>query len=60
MPLQACIKCYRVWEARKVWLDGIDMENLKNYNQTFVICSDCNTGKEESVLKNSDGTFKIN
>jgi hypothetical protein len=49
LPLMACIKCYRVWESRKMMLDLIDLENLRQHNRMYIICKDCNS-KEESVL----------
>ncbi|MBU5214338.1 hypothetical protein [Heyndrickxia oleronia] len=58
MPLQACIKCYRVWNSRKMNFDLIDLENLKNHNQMYIVCKDCsNSGSEESVLY-TDEEFK--
>lgn len=59
MPLQACIKCYRVWEARKVMLSLEDLENLRRHNQTYVICKECSdNGREQSVLKDEEGNFE--
>lgn len=57
MPLQACIKCYRIWDVRKVSFSIVDFENLRQHNQTYVLCKDCNNGKEKSVLKNEYGEF---
>jgi hypothetical protein len=28
----------------------VDLENLNNHNKIFVLCKDCNNGKEQSVL----------
>lgn len=58
MPLQACIKCYRVWQSRKMDFDLVDLKNLKTFNQLYIICKECNEGKETSILKNEDGTFE--
>lgn len=48
-PLTACIKCYRVWETRKMNFSMIDLENMSKHNKIFILCKDCN-GHEESVL----------